>query len=168
MATGVAGSGKQVLQEDSYDARYGKLLDLAESLRRQRDRIVREAVRELRFTIKDSEAEVDISIDRLGMFAEAAILLRERTPLGGEGSFVSLMLSYNGSAWLNTAITSIYLVGNRVNVRFSSKGSDVMRLTEEMYRPIFGDEVTFYAGGDRSSSGVAEGPRGVVRRGLRV
>jgi len=27
-----------------------------------------------------------------------------------------------GSAWLNTAITSITMVGNRVNVKFSSKG----------------------------------------------
>jgi len=41
------------------------LLDLAESLRRHRDQIVREAVRDLGFTVKDSKAEVDVSIDRL-------------------------------------------------------------------------------------------------------
>ena len=53
------------------------------------------------------------------------------------------MLAYNGSAWLNTAITSIYMVGNRVNVKFSSKGSSLSRLTESIYRPIFGDDIRF-------------------------
>jgi len=141
--TGIAGSGKPVRREVSYDERYRKLLDLAESLRRQRDRIVREAVRELRFTIKDSEAEVDISIDRLRMFAEARPILEGRRPLGGDGSSVSLMLSYNGSTWLNTAITSIYMVGNRLNVKFSSKGSALSALTESIYEPIFGDDIRF-------------------------
>ena len=106
-----------------YDERYRKLLDLAESLGKHRMRIVRAAVRELRFTVKDSEAEVGVSIDRLKMFAEARPILEGRRPLGGEGSFVSLMLSYNGSSWLNTAITSLYMVGNRVNVKFSSPGN---------------------------------------------
>ena len=53
------------------------------------------------------------------------------------------MLSYNGSAWLNTAITSLYAVGNRVDVKFSSKGASLSRLTESIYRPIFGDDVRF-------------------------
>ncbi len=112
-----------------YDERYRKLLDLAESLRRHRDRIVQEALRDLRFTVKDSEAEVDVSIDRPKMFAEARPILEGRRPLGGEGSSVSLMLSYNGSSWLNTAITSLYMVGNRVNVKFSPKGSGLSELT---------------------------------------
>jgi len=56
------------------------------------------------------------------------------------------MLSYNGSAWLNTAITSIYIVGNRVSVKFSSKGRHIMALTKDLYRPIFGDSVAFYNG----------------------
>ena len=29
------------------------------------------------------------------------------------------MLSYNGSAWLNTVITSMYMVGNRVLAKFA-------------------------------------------------
>ena len=80
---------------------------------------------------------------------EAAAFLSDRVPLRGPGSRVALMLAYNGSAWLSTAITSIYLVGNRVDIKFSSKGSDVMRLTEEMYRPVFGDAFTFYKGSGR-------------------
>lgn len=133
-----------------YDERYRKLLDLAESLGKHRMRIVREAVRELRFTIKDSEAEVNISIDRLKMFAEARPILEGRRPLGGEGSFVSLMLSYNGSSWLNTAITSLYMVGNRVNVKFSSKGSGLSALTESIYKPIFGDDIRFTREGGKA------------------
>ncbi|GKT10447.1 aldehyde dehydrogenase [Desulforhabdus sp. TSK] len=92
---------------------------------------------------------VELAIDRLKMFEETERLLSARKPLGGPGSRVSLMLSYNGSAWVNTAILSIYLVGNRVTVKFSSKGRDVMKLTESIYRPIFGDDVTFYQGGGR-------------------
>ncbi len=138
-----------------YDERYRKLLDLAESLGKHRMRIVREAVRDLKFTVKDSEAEVNISIDRLKMFAEARPILEGRRPLGGEGSFVSLMLSYNGSSWLNTAITSLYMVGNRVNVKFSSKGSGLSVLTESIYKPIFGDDIRFTREGGKSVHGSA-------------
>ncbi|MDA8121043.1 MAG: aldehyde dehydrogenase family protein [Deltaproteobacteria bacterium] len=126
-----------------FGERHRKALDLAESLRKHRARIVREAARDIKFTVKDSEAELDITTDRLGMFAEARPILEGRRPLGGAGSSVSLMLSYNGSAWLNTAITSIYMAGNRVNVKFSSKGSGLSALTESLYRPIFGDDIRF-------------------------
>jgi len=130
----------------SYDQRFDKVMELSRSLQRHKDPIVDFAVRDLFFTVKDSRMEVDITIDRLKMFEDARDFLQDRIPLGGPGSRVSLMLSYNGSAWLNTAITSVYMVGNRVNVKFSSKGQDVMALTEEMYQPIFGNDITFYRG----------------------
>jgi len=136
--------------EPSYDERYQKLLALAESIRRNRMEIVRAAVADIGFTVKDSEQEVDASIDRLKMFAEARPILEGRRPLGGRGSSVSLMLSYNGSAWLNTAITSIYMVGNKVNVKFSSKGPRLSELTESLYKPIFGDDVRFLREGGRT------------------
>ena len=131
----------------NYDERFERVLRLSGSLGKHKKEMVAMAVKSLLFTAADSGREVDITVDRLKMFEEAAPLLRDRKPLGGKGSSVSIMLSYNGSAWLNTAITSIYMVGNRVNVKFSSKGSDVMRLTEDIYKPIFGDAVTFYRGG---------------------
>lgn len=127
----------------TYDEKYEKLLALAKSIQKRRVEIVRAAVKDIQFTVKDSEVEVDTSIDRLKMFAEARPILEGRWPLGGDGSSVSLMLSYNGSAWLNTAITSIYMVGNKVNVKFSSKGSRLSELTESLYKPIFGDGVRF-------------------------
>ncbi len=127
----------------TYGERYAKVLDLAESIREHREEFIRNAVADIQFTRRDSAAEVDVSIDRLKMYREARPLLEGRVPLGGCGSTVALMLSYNGSAWLNTAITSLYMVGNRVHVKFSSKGSSLSRLTESIYRPIFGEEVRF-------------------------
>ncbi len=131
----------------SYAERFEKVLKLADALKEHREQMVELAVKDLRFTVKDCAREVDLSIGRLKMFEEAESLLRDRKPLGGPGSRVSLMLSYNGSAWVNVAIASIYIVGNQVNVKFSAKGRDVMKLTESIYRPIFGDDVTFYQGG---------------------
>jgi betaine-aldehyde dehydrogenase len=133
----------------SLEERLEKVLSLRDVLRRYRQAMVAHAVENLRFTVRDCEREVDVTIDRLGMFTEAAPLLSTRVPLRGPASRVALMLAYNGSAWLSTAITSIYLVGNRVDVKFSSKGDDVMRLTEEMYRPLFGDAITFQGGSGR-------------------
>jgi betaine-aldehyde dehydrogenase len=127
----------------SYEERFENIQELGRSLIRNKEKLVACAVRDLRFTVKDSAKEVDVTFDRLKMYEQAAAFLKGRKPLGGTGSRVSLMLSYNGSSWLNTAITSIYIVGNKVSVKFSSKGSDVMGLTEEMYRPIFGDDITF-------------------------
>lgn len=127
----------------SYDERFRQVRDLAESIRKRRREIIDHAVRDIRFTVKDTAKEVDIAVDRLGMYDLARPLIEGRRPLGGDGSRVSLMLSYNGSAWLNTAITSIFMVGNRVNVKFSSKGSGLAELTESLYRPIFGETVRF-------------------------
>jgi betaine-aldehyde dehydrogenase len=127
----------------TYDERFRNVLDLAVSIGKRRDEIIRQAVRDIRFTARDTAKEVDITVDRLKMYEEARPLLEERRPLGGKGSSVSLMLSYNGSAWLNTAITSIYMVGNRVNVKFSSRGTGICDLTESLYRPIFGDDIRF-------------------------
>jgi len=134
----------------SYEERYGKMLDLAEAIGKRRGEIIDQAVRDIRFTVKDTATEVDIAVDRLKMYDDAKSFLEDRRPLGGDGSCVSLMLSYNGSAWLNTAITSIWMVGNRVNVKFSSKGAGICDLTESLYRPIFGDDIRFHRGSGKS------------------
>ncbi len=134
----------------SYGERYGKVLHLAEAIGDRRDEIIRQAVKDIRFTVRDTAKEVEVAIDRLRMFADARSFLEGRRPLGGDGSSVSLMLSYNGSAWLNTAITSLYMVGNRVNVKFSSKGTGIADLTQSFYRPIFGDEIRFSRGSGKS------------------
>jgi betaine-aldehyde dehydrogenase len=134
----------------SYEERYEKVLDLAEAIGSRRGEIIDQAVRDIRFTVRDTAKEVDIAVDRLKMYDGARTFLEGRRPLGGDGSRVSLMLSYNGSAWVNTAITSIWMVGNRVDVKFSSKGTGICDLTESLYRPIFGDDIRFYRGSGKS------------------
>ncbi|NIO16482.1 MAG: aldehyde dehydrogenase family protein, partial [Deltaproteobacteria bacterium] len=134
----------------TYDERLERVSLLSRALEKNRDTLVSMAVRSLRFTASDCMNEVDVTVERLRMYDGARAFLEGRVPLAGPGSRVALMLSYNGSAWLNTAITSLYMVGNRVTVKFSSRGSDIMGLTESMYRPIFGDDITFYGGSGRS------------------
>ena len=132
----------------SFAERCEHVLALAHALKQHHGEVVDCAVRDLQFTVKDSTREVDTTIDRLRMYADA-VFLRDRLPLRSRAR-VNLMLSYNGSAWLNTAITSIYIVGNRLTVKFSSKGQRIMALTKELYRPIFGDAVGFYSGTGKS------------------
>jgi succinate-semialdehyde dehydrogenase/glutarate-semialdehyde dehydrogenase len=129
-----------------FEERLKKIFMLAQSLEEHRGKIIEAAARDLCFTVKDTDREVSMAIDRLHMLEQARGMLEHRRPLGGPGSQVALMLSYNGTAWLNAAICSIYLVGNRLAVKFSSKAPNVMALTEEMYRPIFGEEIQFYRG----------------------
>ncbi len=133
----------------SYDERLRKISDLCDAIERNRKEISRLAADELQFTVTDSSKEVGSVLDRLGMYREARPVLESRIPLGTGKSRISLMLSYNGSSWLNVAITSIYMTGNKVNVRFSSKGKGLMNLTERIYRPIFGDEITFHREGGK-------------------
>jgi betaine-aldehyde dehydrogenase len=134
----------------SFEERFERIQDLSKALGRNKKKLVDLAGRDLQFTVKDSNREVDLAIDRLQMYEQVRTVLSPRVPLGGPGSFVSLMLSYNGSSWVNTAITSIYIVGNKVRVKFSSKARNVMAFTESMYRPIFGEDITFYKGSGKS------------------
>lgn len=101
------------------------------------------AVADIGFTVSDSRREVETTLERLAAFVEAAPLLEGRKPVALPGERVALMLPYDGSTWLNIAIVSIWLVGNHVAVKFSSKTQEVARLTADIYRPIFGEEVRF-------------------------
>jgi succinate-semialdehyde dehydrogenase/glutarate-semialdehyde dehydrogenase len=134
----------------AFDERLDKISQLTDTLWKNKGTLASLAVKNLQFSVKDCLNEVDITIDRLKMYEQARSFLENRVPLKGPGSRVALMLSYNGSAWLNTAITSVYMVGNRVTVKFASRGSDIMDLTESMYRPIFGDDISFYGGSGKA------------------
>ncbi len=133
-----------------YEERCERVETLAGLLERKGEELAKIASAELHFAIKDCRKEVEITVERLRMFREASPLLSQRKPLAGTDSKVALMLSYNGSAWLNTAITSIYMVGNRVSVKFASRGSKVRKFTESLYRPLFGDRVTFSQRGGKA------------------
>ena len=129
-------------------------MELSRTISALKDRFISLAAQDLQFTAKDTTHEVMQTADRLQLFAQARDILARRRPLGGPGSWVSLMLSYNGSAWLNTVIASCYLVGNKVLVKFSSKGAQLRALLESVYRPIFGADIVFYQG--RGQSFMAE------------
>jgi len=117
---------------------------LTEAIARHRDEFIATTIVDLGFTYKDCVREVDLTLERLPAFADAEALLAGRQPLcRSPEDEIALLLPYDGSAWLNIAIVSIWLVGNRVRVKFSSKGSGIARLTEQLYRPLFGDAVRF-------------------------
>ncbi len=127
-----------------FSERIERIQALAAALGRQRDTFVRTAVEDLGFAVRDCRREFDLTVERLGAFRETEALLADRGPLcQARDEEIALMLPYDGSAWLNIAILSIWLVGNRVRVKFSSKGSAIARFTEALYRPLFGDDVRF-------------------------
>jgi betaine-aldehyde dehydrogenase len=134
----------------TFEDRLVKVLALAAALPGYKEEMMRLAAKDLKFTYKDTSYEVDITVDRLRLFEHTEIFLGKRQPLGGKDSKVAVMLSYNGSAWLNTVITSMYLVGNRVLAKFASRGHELMALTQSMYEPIFGRDIAFYQGDGKS------------------
>jgi len=133
----------------SFEERLARVVELSEALAAHKARFQALAARELNFTYKDTAFEVDITAANLRRFVEAAAGLRHRRPLAAPGQRWAVMLSYNGSAWVNVVITSAYLVGNRVLVKFASRGSGLMRQTQEIYRSRFGDQVDFFFGSGR-------------------
>jgi len=116
---------------------------LTAKIREKRDELILIAIRDNGFTHRECSIEVDVNLKNLEGFAEMISTFAARRPLCGPGQEVALILPYNGSAWLNTAIVSIYLVGNRVRVKFASRGSEIARFTESLYQPIFGNDVRF-------------------------
>ncbi len=134
----------------SFEARFDKLMTLVKALARKREELIWRAVQELGFSWKDTAYELDLTLERLPLFSEAKKALEGREPWGGTGSWVATVLAYNGSAWLNIVIAAAFLAGNKVLVKFSSKAPRVMALLEELYRPIFGDEIRFYRVGGRA------------------
>lgn len=126
-----------------FSERLEKIYRLADELEAHRDELVDLAIKDIGFSYRDNHQEISVTKERLRMCWRVEEILEGRRPLCGEGEEVALVLSYNGSAWLNIVIATIYLAGNGVRVKFSSKGSDIARFLESLYSPIFGDAVSF-------------------------
>jgi succinate-semialdehyde dehydrogenase/glutarate-semialdehyde dehydrogenase len=116
---------------------------LRAKIKEKRDELIGIAVRDTGFTHRECSIEVEVNLKNLQGFDQMVSTFAARHPLCGPGQEVALILPYNGSAWLNTAIVSIYLVGNRVRVKFASRGSEIANFTESVYQPIFGDAISF-------------------------
>lgn len=128
----------------SWDAQLARVELLAGAIEARAGEFIATTVEEVGFSHRDCAREVDLTVARLRAFDEARPLLAGRAPYcrAPEDS-IALFLPYDGSTWLNIAIVSLLMVGNRVRVKFSSRGSRLSRLTETLYRDIFGDQVAF-------------------------
>jgi acyl-CoA reductase-like NAD-dependent aldehyde dehydrogenase len=125
------------------EERLDRVYRLTAAIEAKRDELVSVAVRDTGFTHRECAMEVDVILTRLQGFDEMLSTFAVRRPLCDPDQEVALVLPYNGSAWLNVAIVSIYLVGNRVRVKFASRGSEIARFTEFLYQPVFGDDICF-------------------------
>ncbi|MBW1980259.1 MAG: aldehyde dehydrogenase family protein [Deltaproteobacteria bacterium] len=138
--------GKIAMEE--IDRRLEQVHRLMKVLQAKREDLISIAIKDTGFTRRECNMEVDTVLSRLRGFDDMADVFADRQPLCGPEEEVALVLPYNGSAWLNTAIVSIYLVGNRLRVKFASRDSEIARFTESLYQPIFGDVIQFdYAEG---------------------
>lgn len=130
--------------QPGFDQRLHQINMLTEAIAAHREELIQAAIADVGFSYRDSGREVDNTVRRLPAFVEGREWLAQCRPVcRTPEDEVALMLPYDGSTWLNIAIASIYLVGNRLRVKFSSKGSRVAALTAELYQPIFGDAVQF-------------------------
>ncbi|WP_170161488.1 aldehyde dehydrogenase family protein [Desulfosoma caldarium] len=132
-----------------FAARLEKIAVLARTIEEYRERLIEYVVEDVGFSRRVAAWEIGLSVEQFRAFARTRDLLAERSPVCREDEEVALLLPYDGNTWMNTAILSIWLVGNRVRVKFSTKGSRIARLTEKMYRPVFGSEVRFDHRGGR-------------------
>ncbi len=135
------------------------ILSLADRISDKRDELIEIVVRDVGFTYKDTSYEVDLIIQRLRNFKNAVKFLENRTPICGKEEKVAIILPYNGSAWLNISIASVFLAGNSVRVRFSSKDFAIARFFERMYKEIFDDVIEFdYRSGNEFMSYAINSP----------
>lgn len=133
----------------SWEERYARLEELGAALPCHRQELISLAARELWFPHRDSAYELKLTVEGLAGLASSREVLEKRRPLGGPDSLVAVILSYNGSAWLNLVIASTFRRKPGV-AKFYSRGRGLQSLMEEIYRPIFGDAVLFYRGSGRS------------------
>ena len=130
------------------EKRLEQVHQLVEAISARQDQLIATAVKDAGFTIRECRIEVEMNLDNLRSFDEMATVFSKRQPICRPDQEVALLLPYNGSAWLNTAIISIFLVGNRVRVKFATRGAEISRFTEALFKPIFGDAIHFeYADG---------------------
>ena len=113
---------------ETFESRLEKIHDLSTAIRKNRENLVNVAVQDTGFTRRECNVEVDGILNDMKGFESMVQTFALRQPVCGAGQAVALVLPYNGSAWLNTAIISIYIVGNPVRVKFASRGSEISRL----------------------------------------
>jgi betaine-aldehyde dehydrogenase len=132
----------QVVRTD-FDDRLERIEAFREECVRRREEIVSASVHDIGFSFKDSTHEFEVIQERLASFPGSRSLLAHRVPLCKDDEEIVAILPYNGSSWLNTAILSMFLVGNRVRVKFSSRNNLVAKIAQSIYEKTVGPHVQF-------------------------
>ncbi len=123
--------------------RFEQVHQLIDAISSNRDQLIEIAIKDTGFTFRECSIEVDMNLDNLKGFDDMASTFSKRQPICRPDQKVALLLPYNGSAWLNTAILSIFLPGNRVQVKFATRGTRISTFIESLYQPIFGSAIRF-------------------------
>jgi betaine-aldehyde dehydrogenase len=149
----------QVMRTDFVD-RLERIRAFREECVRRREEIISASVHDIGFSHKDSTHEFEVVQERLASFPASKSLLAHRVPLCKDDEEIVVILPYNGSSWLNTAILSMFLVGNRVRVKFSSRNNLVAKLAQSIYEGTVGPAVQFdYRKGAALMSYALESPK---------
>jgi betaine-aldehyde dehydrogenase len=126
-----------------FDERAAKLSHIGEELFRRKEEIVQAMARNVGMTRQDCEKDLAFISTVLGRIGSTSRHLLDRRPICEDGEEVVLVLSYNISNFTSMHLARLLMPGNRVRVRLSSQAPEVARLLEEIWSPIFPEDVRF-------------------------
>ncbi len=128
---------------DGLKERAEKLSQIGEELLRRKEEIVQAMARNVGMTRQDCEKDLAFISTVLGRMGSTSRHLLDRQPICKDGEEVVLVLSYNISNFTSMHLARLLMPGNRVRVRLSSQAPEVARLLEEIWSPVFPEDVRF-------------------------
>ena len=128
---------------DGLKERAEKLSQIGEELLRRKEEIVQAMARNVGMTRQDCERDLAFISTVLGRMGSTSRHLLDRQPICKDGEEVVLVLSYNISNFTSMHLARLLMPGNRVRVRLSSQAPEVARLLEEIWSPVFPEDVRF-------------------------
>ncbi len=126
-----------------FEERAGKLSQIGKELIRRKEDIVQAMARNVGMTRQDCEKDLAFISTVLGRIGSVSRHLIDRQPICREDEEVVLVLSYNISNFTSMHLARLLMPGNRVRVGLSSQAPEVARLLEEIWSPVFPEEVMF-------------------------
>jgi betaine-aldehyde dehydrogenase len=126
-----------------FDERAAKLRHIGEELLRRKEEIVQAMARNVGMTRQDCEKDLAFIRTVLGRIGSTSRHLLDRQPICKDEEEVVLVLSYNISNFTSMHLARLLMPGNRVRVRLSSQAPEVARLLEEIWSPVFPEDVRF-------------------------
>ncbi|MGD0233292.1 MAG: aldehyde dehydrogenase family protein [Syntrophorhabdales bacterium] len=127
----------------AFEQRAAKLSQIGKELTRRKEEIVQTMARNVGMTRQDCEKDLAFISTVLGRIGSTSQHLIDRQPICRDGEEVVLILSYNISNFTSMFLARLLMPGNRVRVRLSSQAPEVARLLEEIWSPVFPEDVRF-------------------------